>query len=116
MVIVHALTLALMLALSHVCMKSFSASLDLGVKDFIWTEWHRILISIGLYAGVFIYYVVVLKRVDLSILYPLYTVLSLIMVILLSAYFFQERLAWSQLLGVLLASAGVFLIAGGVNE
>lgn len=116
MVILHALILASMLALSHICMKSLAGSLDLGLKEFIWAEWHRVLISIGLYVSVFVYYVIVLKRVDLSILYPLYTVLSLVLVMVLSAYFFQERLTWSQLLGVVFASVGIFLIAGGANE
>ncbi len=108
--ILHILVLSTLLAASHLLMKSAALNTSKSMLGFALEEWPRISTALALYGGVFAYYLLLLRKFDLAVIYPAYTALSLILVVIFSSLVFQERLGTQQLLGVALATTGVFMI------
>lgn len=69
-----------------------------------------VLLGIFLYAVSTIFWLTVLSRVDLSYAYPMISI-SYVLVLILSWVFFNERLAFMRILGILLICGGVFVIS-----
>ncbi len=69
-----------------------------------------VLLGLFLYAVSTIFWLTVLSRVDLSYAYPMISI-GYILVMILSWIFFNERLAFIRILGVLLICSGVLLIS-----
>jgi small multidrug resistance pump len=100
--ILFASVLASTLAASHWLLRS-SASFE--ALSFEWLS--RVSAALGLYFFVFILYSNLLRRFEISLLYPIYTGLSIVLVTLIGVYYYGEPLSlWRQ--------AGVFLIAAGI--
>jgi multidrug transporter EmrE-like cation transporter len=55
-------------------------------------------------------WIAAVSRLELSFAYP-FTGLNFVLVLLLSAYFFQEPLSWSRTLGVLAICGGIYLVS-----
>lgn len=66
--------------------------------------------SLGIYGVVMLLYIYVLRSQDITKLYPAYTGLSILLVLLIGVIFFHEKLAKLQISGCLLIIAGVYLI------
>lgn len=72
-----------------------------------------IVAGVASFAAALAFYAMALTQVDLSVGYPIMTVLGIAIVFLWSALFFHEDLSWSKITGTVLALAGVVLLAQG---
>jgi len=68
--------------------------------------------ALALYSAIFFAYSYLLRRFELSSLYPTYTGLSMIGVCLVSWIYFNETITPQKLLGTTAIVIGVFLLAG----
>lgn len=109
-VIVHAGLLAGLLALSHGLLKWVAVQKAENYFKLLGAHWGILGLALAIYAGIFFYYIFMLKSTSLSIIYPLYTGLSLLFVLLLGTFVFHERLDAFQGLGALFIVIGVFLM------
>ena len=102
------LALAATLALSHALLRS-AALLDVGRWEFpyLW----RIGAALALYGAVFASYAWLLRLFELSLLYPLYTGLSVVLVFATGIVFFSEAVSLPKIAGVVLVIVGVGLIS-----
>lgn len=105
----HSILLSSLLATSHcilkwVSMQEYSSYINL-LKEF----WLVIGFSLSIYVFIFFYYIFILKSNPISILYPTYTGLSIIFVLILAHFIFKETINFNQLLGVVFTIIGVFL-------
>ena len=91
-VIMQAGLLAGLLALSHGLLKWVSMQKAENYVKLLGEHWCIIGLALAIYAGIFFYYIFMLKSTPLSIIYPLYTGLSLLFVLLLGVLVFHERL------------------------
>lgn len=66
--------------------------------------------SLGIYGLVMLLYIHVLRSQDITKLYPAYTGLSILLVLLIGVIFFREKLAKLQMIGCLLIIAGIYLV------
>lgn len=69
----------------------------------------NIWIGLFLYGLSAIFYIIALQKIPLSIAYPTISI-SYVFVVLLSSYFFKEKICLPQMLGILLIITGVALI------
>jgi multidrug transporter EmrE-like cation transporter len=67
-------------------------------------------ISLGIYGVVMLLYIHVLRSQDITKLYPAYTGLAILLVMLMGILFFKEKPTKSQMLGCIMIIAGVYLI------
>ncbi|MCD6388210.1 MAG: EamA family transporter [Desulfobulbaceae bacterium] len=109
-VIVQAGLLACLLALSHGLLKWVAMQKAENYFKLLGAHWGILGLALAIYAGIFFYYIFMLKSTSLSIIYPLYTGLSLIFVMLLGVLVFHERLDLFQGLGSLFIVIGVALM------
>ena len=70
-----------------------------------------ILLAIASYGLGVIFYMFMLSRLDLSLLYPVMTALGLVLATLISALFFHEQISLTRLSGIAVVIIGVFLIS-----
>ncbi len=111
----NAILLASLLTLSHGLLK-WVANHSTG--HYLQTLQHYgwlVGIAIGLYGFIFLYYAYVLQTVAIAVLYPIYTGLSIILVLLMGAGWFGEVISLWQLLGCALIIGGIFLVSGAVG-
>ncbi|MBS0321481.1 MAG: hypothetical protein JSR18_13135 [Proteobacteria bacterium] len=109
----NAAALSIVLTLSHAILKWVTRQPHTGFVDLLQSRGGWVLLALSLYGGVFLWYLDALRRFDMSVLFPVYTGLTLILVALVGVLAFGERLAWAQMLGVLLIVGGVFLLQRG---
>jgi small multidrug resistance pump len=103
--------LAGVLALSHALMRTIGMrSSQKGLMDMLLSNWHLFLAALALYGFVFVYYTAALRHQKLALLYPLYTGLSVMLVLAAGVYHFGEGLSGPQIVGCLLMAAGIFMI------
>lgn len=110
----HAFILAFLLASSHALMKWISLQAHDNYLDLLLRQWPPILLSLFIYGVVFFYYILVLRSSPISTLYPIYTGLSVLFVLLVGALLFKEAVSIWQVMGAALILAGITLI--GVNR
>jgi small multidrug resistance pump len=101
--------LAAALALSHGLLRA-AALLDPGAPMFA-HAW-RIGAALVLYGLIFAVYTYLLRWFELSLIYPLYTGLSVVLVFLTGVYFFAETMTPQRAGGMALIVLGVALISG----
>ena len=106
----HALILASLLASSHALLKWVSVQPNNGYMDMLLTQWKGIFAALALYGFIFFYYIVVLRSSPVSILYPVYTGLSVLFVLLAGRFVFSEPLTGLQILGAGFVLAGIVLM------
>jgi small multidrug resistance pump len=109
-VIAQAGLLAGLLALSHGLLKWVAIQKAENYFKLLGEHWCIVGLALAIYAGIFFYYIFMLKSTSLSIIYPLYTGLSLLFVLLLGVLLFHERLDFFQVLGSLCIVIGVLLM------
>jgi len=88
----HALILASLLAGSHALLKWVSVQPNNGYIDMLFNHWKGVFAALALYGFIFFYYIVVLRSSPVSILYPVYTGLSVLFVLLVGRFVFSEPL------------------------
>jgi len=71
--------------------------------------------GVGLFLGSSVFYLLGLKRGEVSVLYPMVS-LANVWTLIWSRLFFKERITHAKALGVLLILAGVFLIGVGADR
>ncbi len=98
--------LAAILTSSHALLKSAA---DNPVMSQPWLI--KMFISIALYGIVFFLYAFALKFFELSVIYPIYTALSILGVFFVGAFYFQEALSIKKAIGLILLIFSIFLIA-----
>jgi len=102
--------LAALLASSHGLLKWVSMQKSENYIKLLGEHWCIIGLALAIYAGIFFYYIFILKSMALSIIYPLYTGLSLLFVFLLGVLVFHEHLDAFQGLGSLFIIIGIVLM------
>lgn len=101
-----ALALSLVLTLSHALLRAATAYPPL---DAPWLT--RVGFALFLYALVFFAYAMLLKYFDISILFPVYTALSIAGVSIVGIFYFGEALSLSKVLGLCTLLAGVTILS-----
>lgn len=101
-----ALLLSAVLTLSHALLRSAAAY---PTMEFGWIL--RIGPALFLYGLVFLGYTFLLKYYDVSVLYPVYTALSIIGVFLIGIFYFGEEISPYKIMGLVLLLVGIKLIA-----
>ena len=112
-VLSHALILATLLASSHALLKWVSVQPNNGYVDMLLSQWKGVFAALALYGFIFFYYIVVLRSSPVSILYPVYTGLSVLFVLLVGRYVFSEPLTTMQVLGAGFVLTGIILMGAG---
>lgn len=92
----HALALAILLASSHALLKWVSIQPHENYLDLLMRQWFVIMSSLAIYGLVFFYYILVLRSSPVSTLYPVYTGLSVLFVMLIGKFLFDEALTLWQ--------------------
>jgi small multidrug resistance pump len=108
--------LSCLLAGSHAILKWVSiqgndSSLENALK-----YWYLVGSALCIYGFIFFYYLYILRTLPLSMLYPVYTGLSVIMVMIVGHFYFKESLNISQIGGTFLIFMGIFLISWTKTE
>lgn len=98
--------LAGVLVFSHALLRSAAT---LPSMELSW--WIRVGFALFLYAVVFAVYAVLLRYFDISLLYPIYTGLSILGVSLVGVCFFGESLSIYKMLGLLMLLIGTSLMS-----
>ena len=104
--IISALVLSFVLTLSHGLLRAAAA-----YSPMEWSWLIRIGPALFLYALVFFVYSFLLKKIEISILYPAYTALSIIGVSMIGMYYFGEPVSLLKIFGILVLLAGVVMIS-----
>jgi multidrug transporter EmrE-like cation transporter len=103
--------LAVLLATANVLLKMVSAvETDTGIEMYIASPM-KILFSISLYFGVFLLYPYVLRLYPMSIVFPVYLGLTIMLIMLSGVVLFDEKIALSQIAGSVLLVIGIALIS-----
>lgn len=108
----NALLLAVMLSFSHALLKWLSVQNAESHLQLLLRHWWILGLAIGIYVLIFLYYTYVLSYASISILYPVYTGLSILFVFLIGVVYFKEPYSGQHLLGCLLVVLGIFLMSG----
>ncbi|MDR2892125.1 MAG: EamA family transporter [Deltaproteobacteria bacterium] len=69
-----------------------------------------LLAGIFLYAIAFVFYALALKCIPLSVAYPVMTSGAMLLVAMISIFFFREPFTWKTTLGVLFIICGVLFV------
>jgi small multidrug resistance pump len=112
-VLTHALLLATLLATSHAVLKWVSVQQHDNYIQLLQTQWKGVFLALSLYGFIFFYYIVVLRSSPVSILYPVYTGLSVLFVLLAGRFIFSEAISVTQVFGAICILAGIVLMGSG---
>lgn len=113
LMLTHAFLLALLLASSHALLKWVSSQPHESYMQLLLAQWRYVFLSLLIYGLVFFYYILVLRSSPVSTLYPVYTGLSVLMVLLAGRFVFQESVSVYQVAGAGLILAGIVLMGRG---
>jgi small multidrug resistance pump len=113
--IVHALLLAILLASSHAILKWVSIQAHQDYSQLIYEQWKAVLLSLIIYGLVFFYYIVVLRSSPISLLYPVYTGMSVVMIMAMGRLYFDEPFGIYQYAGTMCILIGILLIGTSSN-
>lgn len=108
----HAVILALLLASSHGLLKWISLQRHDDYIELLLNQWKAIFLSLAIYGVVFFYYILVLRSSPVSTLYPIYTGLSVLLVLLIGRVVFSEPVGGYQMLGAAFILTGIVLMGG----
>ncbi|MEQ8313575.1 MAG: EamA family transporter [Gammaproteobacteria bacterium] len=108
--IMHAFLLAAILSSSHSVLKWVSVQANNNYWELLLAQWKYIFLALSLYGLVFFYYIFVLRSSPISTLYPIYTGLSVLFVMLLGYLVFGEVVTLSRTIGALLILAGIVVM------
>ena len=108
--VANALLLASLLAVANGLLKWVAQKETANYFEMVTTYWLQIGSSLAIYGFIFFYYIQVLRRHDVAVLYSSYVGLSILMVFLMGMFFFGEPLTFGQIVGVALIILGVLCI------
>jgi len=108
--IANTLFLATLLATSHSLMKWAALRVNESGPQAYIEHWWVVGLALTIYGFLFGYYIWVLRWVPLSTLYPAYTGLSVVLVMLVGVLYFSESAGARAWLGAALIVVGVLLI------
>lgn len=109
--LINAVTLAGLLTFSHGLMKWVANNnVQTDYLSTVVHHWFYIAVAVSIYGLLFLYYIQVLKHVDIGIFYASYTGLSLVFVLLMGVFFFKEDISPLQILGIVCIIVGIFLL------
>ncbi len=106
----HAFLLAFLLASSHGLLKWVSMQTHSSYMQLMLEQWRYVLLSLAIYGLVFFYYILVLRSSPVSTLYPVYTGLSVLLVLAIGRFVFNEVITVYQLAGAGCILAGIVLM------
>jgi len=109
--ILHAVMLASLLASSHGVLKWVSVQPGGSFFELVLRQWPAVVLALAVYGLVFFYYIFVLRGSPVSILYPVYTGLSVVLVSLIGRVIFNESLSLTQIMGIGFILAGIALMS-----
>lgn len=109
-ILTHALILATLLASSHGILKWVSVQPHDTYVQMLLQQWKAVFAALALYGFIFFYYIVVLRSSPVSILYPVYTGLSVLFVLLVGRFLFSEPLGSAQVVGAGFILVGIVLM------
>lgn len=107
----NAVFLAVLLTASHGIMKWISSNAHSGIPRAALDHWLALGVALGIYVFLFAYYLYALRVFQLSVLYPVYTGLSVVLVFLLGVLYFGETITEAKIAGCILVVLGVVLVA-----
>ena len=110
--ILNSLLLATLLTFSHGLLKWVSIQKSNTHLELIIEYWWVYVTSIGLYVFIFFYYAYILKSTPISMLYPIYTGLSIISVFLMGVVIFNEPVTAKQIIGCIFILTGMYFVSG----
>lgn len=110
----HAFLLAFLLAFSHGIMKWVSVQAHASYLQLLLTQWRFVFLGLTIYGLVLFYYILVLRSAPVSALYPVYTGLSVLFVMLIGRWFFNEPISIYQVSGAAFILAGIALMGKAV--
>jgi multidrug transporter EmrE-like cation transporter len=110
----NALLLASLLAFSHGLLKWIANQPSEDYWHSLLAYWWVFGLAIGIYGFIFFYYAYVLRTVAIGVLYPVYTGLSIVLVLLMGVWLFGEPITFWQVAGCVLIAGGIFLVTGGI--
>ena len=108
--LINALFLAVLLTISHGIMKWISSQPSAGFADALFLYWPYLGVSIAIYLLIYLYYLFALRFLQLTILYPIYTGISMLLVFALGAIYFAEPVSPVKVIGCVFVTTGVVLI------
>ncbi len=106
----HALLMATILAASHATLKWVAEREYDNYWQLLLNEWKGVLLALSAYGFIFFYYVFVLRSAAVSLLYPVYTGLSVLFVVILGRWMFDETVGTTQWIGAAFLLLGIVLI------
>ena len=112
MILAHSILLASLLAFSHGLLKWVSGQAHDNYFELLVEHWLYVLLSLSVYGLVFFYYIFVLRGSPISTLYPIYTSLSVLFVMLIGRFVFLEVVSVYQIIGAGLILAGIVVMGG----
>ena len=110
--LLNAFFLAILLSFSHGLLKWLSTRAAGSYWQAALQYWWILGGAMGIYAFIFFYYAYILKYISISILYPVYTGLSIVLVSSMGVWFFNESWNWQHIAGCALIIAGIFMVSG----
>jgi small multidrug resistance pump len=112
-VLMHAVLLATLLASSHGILKWVSSQPHENYIQMLLEHWKAVFAALAVYGFIFFYYILVLRSSPVSILYPVYTGLSVLFVLLIGRLVFSEPLTSVQVFGAGFVLMGIVLMGSG---
>lgn len=104
--------LAVLLAISHTLMRYVAGrGTATGAVGMLREHWITIACALAIYGVVFAIYLLALRTERMSLLYPLYTGLSVLLVVLSAVIVFDEPMRPLQAVGAILVAVGVAALA-----
>ena len=109
---------ALVLAVSNALMKVVSLSPEESIVEAYAANYGKLFVAVSIYFAVFCAYPFALRFFPMSIIFPAYTGMSVFLVMLTGAWYFNEPVSPLQYVGAGLLVAGVALITfnGGTQS
>lgn len=108
--ILTALFLASLLAFSHALLKWVSLQNKGSYFELLVHHWWTVGFSILIYVFIFFYYVYALQTIPLTVLYPAYTGISILLVVAIGSMYFGESFDAIHAFGSALIIVGVSIL------
>ncbi|MHA6204596.1 hypothetical protein ACXU4B_09245 [Dyella soli] len=113
-IVCYATFLATLLTGAQIMFKLFAINRRLDA--FYWPQYLPLTGALTLYFAVFVIYAHILKRLPLSLLYPTYTALSVLLTYAASTAIFREQVTVRSLVGCVMLVGAVYLIASPASK
>lgn len=110
-VIGNAVFLATLLVFAHGLLKWVAQHTASNYIALLWAYWPIIAVSLVIYFFIFFYYAKLLKKHHISKLYPVYTGLSIIFLLVVGVLVFGEHVSLVQSMGCLMIILGILLVS-----